>query len=270
MNQKQIAQFLWIGPRLSNIEKLCLSSFLRVGYVVHLYAYDDIIGVPSGVIMQEAGTILPRKEVFQYKVGFACGSYAGFSDRFRYHLLEKKGGWYFDMDFVAVRLRELPNDLKFASTWEGKWRECASNCAIWCLPGDPRMVRLREECDVLCSQPEAIRFGDGGPFLVQRIVRELDLQKNVAPYWEFCPFPWRMIERTAFCTSREWLIDRARHGKHRLRELVSSSFRAGYLRSRTRAVHLHNEIWRAKGMSKDARYHPWSFVGHHERVCGIT
>src|SRR5262249_37246996 len=149
-------------------EKLCLSSFLRTGYTVHLYTYQDVRGVPPDVVLQDANSILPESSIFKYAGDFGAGSYAGFADRFRYHLLAKKGGWYFDMDFVALRKREPPSDLWFASTWEGEWRECANNCAIWCLPGDQRIIRLRDECDKLCSRQESVRFGDGGPFLVQR------------------------------------------------------------------------------------------------------
>ena len=38
----QTARFLWIGPRLSAMERLCLKSFVDVGYDVELYRYDDV------------------------------------------------------------------------------------------------------------------------------------------------------------------------------------------------------------------------------------
>ena len=40
--QKQIAQFLWVGPGLSGLESVCLQSFVDVGYEVHLYAYGPL------------------------------------------------------------------------------------------------------------------------------------------------------------------------------------------------------------------------------------
>jgi hypothetical protein len=42
-------------------------------------------------------------------------------DRFRYYLLYEKGGWWFDMDFVSIRMKSEPGDLMVASTWEHEW-----------------------------------------------------------------------------------------------------------------------------------------------------
>ena len=42
-------------------------------------------------------------------------------------------------------------------------------------------------------------------------------------------------------------------------------FRAGYIRKQTRAVHLHNEIWRNSGLNKNEIYHQGSLVGGLQR-----
>ncbi len=51
----QTARFLWIGPRLSAMERLCLKSFINVGYDVELYRYDHVEGGPtvSGTAMRQ-------------------------------------------------------------------------------------------------------------------------------------------------------------------------------------------------------------------------
>src|SRR5262245_22536768 len=106
----QTAQFLWIGETLSKMEMLCLSSFIRTGYNVQVYCYGEL-DLPAGVIQKNAADILPYDQVFTYRApGFGCGSFAGFADRFRYHLLYEKGGWWFDMDFVSIRIKSEPND----------------------------------------------------------------------------------------------------------------------------------------------------------------
>ena len=39
---------------IESLEQLCMKSFLYHGHQVDLYAYTDIKGVPSGVIMRYA------------------------------------------------------------------------------------------------------------------------------------------------------------------------------------------------------------------------
>jgi len=90
---------LWVGARLSPIERICARSFLHHGHEFHLYAYNDIAGVPAGVTVKDAASILPAREVFMHSIG----TYAIFSDWFRWALLYRRGGWWVDMDVVCLR-----------------------------------------------------------------------------------------------------------------------------------------------------------------------
>lgn len=99
---------LWIGRTLSNIEILTMKSFIKHGHDFYLWVYDDIITpVPEGVIVRDATEIIPRHQVFYYKKynqwGEGKGSYAGFSDIFRYKLLYEYGGWWVDMDITLLK-----------------------------------------------------------------------------------------------------------------------------------------------------------------------
>jgi phosphatidylserine/phosphatidylglycerophosphate/cardiolipin synthase-like enzyme len=55
-------QMLWIGE-LSKLERMALASFVANGHTVHLYAYDDLAGVPDGVQVIDAREILPEEGV---------------------------------------------------------------------------------------------------------------------------------------------------------------------------------------------------------------
>ena len=55
-------QSLWIGKPLSKLEQLCFKSFLDNGHTVHLYVYDNISNVPSGVIIKDANEILDKSK----------------------------------------------------------------------------------------------------------------------------------------------------------------------------------------------------------------
>src|SRR4051812_16669558 len=96
-------QSLWIGAELSNIEILCIKSFLKNGHEFHLYVYDDVKNIPSGTIIKNATDILNYDESVQVKSGFGKKSKAPFSDKFRLHLLQKKGGWWVDMDVICLK-----------------------------------------------------------------------------------------------------------------------------------------------------------------------
>jgi len=87
MNTRPIIQSLWIGESLSNMEKLCISSFLKNGHPFHLYVYDEVKGVPEGTILKDASKILPPNMIFKYK---DHDSYAAFANLFRYKLLLEK------------------------------------------------------------------------------------------------------------------------------------------------------------------------------------
>ncbi len=99
---------LWIGSQLSPIELLCIHSFLEQGHEFHLWVYEKIqTSLPDKVILENASKIIPKEEVFCYQntnqFGHGKGSYAGFSDIFRYKLLYDQGGWWTDMDVVCLK-----------------------------------------------------------------------------------------------------------------------------------------------------------------------
>jgi hypothetical protein len=246
------------------MEQICLRSFLAHGYEVHLYHYEPIKSVPHGTQQRDASEILPNTAIFRD----TAGSLTSFADQFRLHLLERKGGWWFDMDFLSARIMPEPTELRFASTWQFAGGQCAVNSAIWCKPGDPHVVELRRRCDAIIAKGSP-SFGSTGPHILNPLIAERALQKNVAPWWEFCPFPWTMTHHMAYCTNIEWLKERARLIKHFTAERIGSLLRPAYVRQGTRAIHWHNEIWRRKGLDRDALYHPRSAYGRAQREFGF-
>ena len=95
---------LWIGPRLSLMEQLTLRSFVACGHHVALWLYGPLEHeLPPGVEVCDAARIVPHERVFCYKAGPRPGSYAGFSDLFRYKLLYDCGGWWTDLDVACLK-----------------------------------------------------------------------------------------------------------------------------------------------------------------------
>lgn len=101
-----IIQSLWIGDALSNMEKLCIQSFIDHGHEFHLYTYGDIGGIPAGAIVKDGNEILPSMELFSG----TKQTPSNLSDYFRFALLYKKGGWWVDMDAVCLRPFDMPDE----------------------------------------------------------------------------------------------------------------------------------------------------------------
>lgn len=107
VNEKNI-HALWIGKELSLMELLTIQSFLANGYHFHLWTYDTLTNeLPQKCIICDANEIISKEHVFKYKYssqfGTGKGSFAGFSDIFRYKLLFEKGGWWVDMDVTCLK-----------------------------------------------------------------------------------------------------------------------------------------------------------------------
>lgn len=116
----RVVHGLWIGNRLSKLEQLTIHSFLRHGHEFHLWLYDDLeTPLPKEVILEDAGEIISREQIFRKKetdpeTGVGRGSVgAPFSDLFRYKLLHEKGGYWVDMDVTCLRPLNFPGDYFF-------------------------------------------------------------------------------------------------------------------------------------------------------------
>jgi len=106
--ERDVFNALWIGSELSKLELLTLHSFLAQGHVFRLWTYQEIkTPLPQGIRLADANEIIPADKVFNYKkinkYGHGKGSYAGFSDIFRYKMLYERGGWWVDMDVTCLQ-----------------------------------------------------------------------------------------------------------------------------------------------------------------------
>jgi hypothetical protein len=88
----------WAYGNLSKLERLCIESFLRSGYILNLWSYDSINNAPDGVRLRDASELIPEEAVFLN----TKGSYASFSDIFRYTVVSNLGGMWADTDVAAV------------------------------------------------------------------------------------------------------------------------------------------------------------------------
>lgn len=217
-------QMLWIGSRLSTMERLSIASFLRNGCEVDLYCYETPEGTPKGTTIRDANEILPEGRIFRYT---GNGSFAGFSNFFRYKLLLERGGWWMDSDTVAVRGFDFTAPFVFGSQAEGG--AARANCNAIFVPAASRVMEMAWEYCQRC-EPAQLRWGQTGPDLIRYAIQKAGLEDFVHPPEVFCPIGYP-----------EWRTMLEPRPEYRLPE-------------GTYAVHLWNEMWRQGGAAKDGRY----------------
>ena len=109
-DNNRIVQGLWVGGRLSALERLCVRSFCAHGHEFHLYHYDELQNAPrvDGLRLINGEEILPRTAIFRYR---QQKSLAGFADHFRWELMRQCGGWYADMDMICLRPLDFAREI---------------------------------------------------------------------------------------------------------------------------------------------------------------
>ncbi|WEK33548.1 MAG: glycosyltransferase [Candidatus Pseudobacter hemicellulosilyticus] len=231
-----IIQSLWIGKALSDMEQLCIESYLQNGHAFHLYAYAGIENVPAGTVLCNANEVIHHSRIFLDN----RGSVASFADWFRYQLLYEKGGWWVDMDTVCLQYFSIEAPCCFVTEGAMNGREGKiTNGYIKSYPGNSILKDCLEF--ILAADHGAVQWGSFGPALLQEMVQRNDGMAFVQPPAGFNPVHW--FEMYKLITRQENLDC-----------------------SRAFGVHLWNEIWRLGYLDKNATYHPDSLYERLKRT----
>lgn len=112
-------QCFWHGP-MSDLEILCLKSWVGHGHPVHLYSYQTITDLPLGVVLIDAREIIPEGPTIytgpMHKTATKTAfEMLPFSDRFRFTLLRMNGGLWLDLDIILTK--PIPDELFDQAFW---------------------------------------------------------------------------------------------------------------------------------------------------------
>ena len=259
--KKDIIQSLWIGPQLSTMEQLCISSFLTNGHEFHLYVYDDVKNIPDGTTVCDANEIIDESNIFTY----CKGSYAGFSDWFRHAVVYAKGGFWVDMDIICLKpfnfehediviAAEAYNSINSAVMKFPKGHPFSAYMIDLCknpnkvLPYDTKSDKRRKliRRALYKNDPSKIEWGEtGGPLGFTRAIKHHQLLDHLKPFTYFYPIPhhnWNAIFDETFKDNHNF-------------------FKGSY------AVHLWNEMMRKKSLKnqdfdKNSKFPDGSFIEH--------
>ena len=242
-------QGLWIGTELSNLEKLCINSFLKNGHSFYLYTYTDIAGIPEGTTICDANQIIPEKDIFRYtcNCGPGCkhtGSLGGFANLFRYKLLFEKGGYWVDLDMVCLRHFDFNEKYIFSSEMNfsyetGQDTEYINVGVIKAMYSKSKAIKYAYQYSKN-KDPSKLNFGETGPKLFKKMVDSLGLQRFTKPYYAFCPVSWEHWK---------YLIDPDAYSRFKIPDLDN-------IPEGVYAIHMSNEMLRQYKIDKNGSFHP--------------
>lgn len=185
MNELSFAT-LWVGNSLGPYEQLCLSSFVHHGYSISVYSYDDTLSLPDGVHLKDANLVVPREQVFDNPA--KPGSFALFSNIFRYRLFRGSSEIWVDTDVFALRPGFSPSTF----VW-GFEDPLKVNGAVLKVPGDSSVLDFFEETAKYRAQSGPIKWGDAGPNLVTEGIDRFNLWHSVRNQQAFYPIYFREV-----------------------------------------------------------------------------
>lgn len=233
-----IVHMLWVEGELSKLERLCCASFVMNGYKVKLWTYGSMRSVPAGVELCDARQILSSDRIFRY----ANGSFAGFSDLFRYAVLCAQGGLWSDLDVICLlpaadlQAKALDAFLVTEHKKDGGLHKINNNLIYLPAPKPGDIIDLAlavaERYDV-----SALRWGDCGPRLLTMLARNY---RSLAPKIMEPDFANPISSRS--CP----------------RALLRKN---GRLPKDAAFLHCYNERWRRKGFDKNDPWPAGSILG---------
>jgi hypothetical protein len=214
---------LWIGERLSPLERACAQSFLQNGYEFHLYVYDTVANVPDGCVLRDAAEIISADEIFVHQSGVAKGSLATFSNLFRFELLLARGGWWMDMDMYCLTAG-LPDD----GIVIGRQDPQLINDAVLRFPAGHAL--LRTAATEARAKGIDADWTEIGPALLTRLLESDPLADAVFPAPVFYPIHF----------SQFWIVLDPRRTAYALERIRGAA-----------CLHFWNEMWRRANLDKN-------------------
>lgn len=200
---------LWIGEELSLVERMSIASFVAAGHRFRLFVYDHVDGIPDGVDVCDASSILPLSEMVVYKQDADRGSPALFACLWRFTLLHDHGGLWADTDQYCLKPFSFATDYVFSSENHHEWPNGHPNVGVIRVP--PKSKVMADCIDFVRRQSEQVAWGVGPRAVAEAIVSN-DLLQYVRAPLVFCPIPWQEAE--VFFQSPAVLVPEEAHGVH--------------------------------------------------------
>lgn len=185
---KEIANFFWHGNPLSLYEISCLTSFVKHNWEVRLWTFGGI-QAPPGVLLCDADQFFKVEDIQTFVQKKKVGCLAAFSDAFRYSVLERDGGWWFDTDCVCLKdqsyFSNLSADKNIIAGYESSE---VINGAVLNIPNKTILLSTKKLLnEILEIRNRRVGWGEIGPRLITQIVKVYNLENEILSSEYFYP-----------------------------------------------------------------------------------
>lgn len=235
-------QNLWIGNKLSLFAELGIKSYLKNGFEYHLYTYEAMSNLPEGAIAKDANEIVPKDLIFTY----SNGSYAAFSNLFRYSLLYQKGGIWSDTDIVCLKHFKFDQDYVFASEAHTDYQQTFTTPFF--LQSKPQTEPFKFAVDECMRLREKVISGEIewgiGSMVLTAMIEKFNLKKYAVPWQTFT---------TCNCHHIQSFLD-PNYNEFPIPKKMSE------IPEQTVAVHLWNEIFRRQNIDVNQKFPDGSMI----------
>ena len=104
MNNKnlEVANFFW-GGELTSYEIANILSFKKNNFKVNVWSYQEL-DLPDGINLCDASKIISKEYLSKFTQNLQKSNMSSFSNLFRYKLLIKESGWWFDSDCICLKV----------------------------------------------------------------------------------------------------------------------------------------------------------------------
>lgn len=243
-----IMQSLWIGPKLSNMEKLSMQSFIDNGHKYHLYTYGEVDGIPDGVIIKDGNEILDKSEIYRYK----SGSVSAFSNLFRFTLLYKKGGYWVDTDMICVKPFKLDNEYIIPTEPDAEYSYNIITSSFLKMPKGSKValkgIEIQKHFKKKILSGEIV--WSAGPQCVKLLVEMFKLEKFLLNWDAICSCNYLDIN-----TLLQTKIKKSSKIISNVNEIPKNML----------CIHLWHECWSREKIDKNGTFEPNSLYEHFKR-----
>ncbi|MFG5381955.1 hypothetical protein [Yoonia sp. R2-816] len=259
---------LWIGGSLTWLEQLCLKSFVAHGHETTLFTYNEVKGVPDGVIIRDGREIVDTGDFVKHA---RTESVALFSDLFRFHMIQKTPGIiYVDTDVYCLRPLDIdePNLFGYESMERDRGR--LNGAVLRLAPESPLLSEMLSFMEDEYPEPtwlspawkrqmaerraggdpvhvSEMPWGIWGPLGITNLARSTGEAKHAKPPEFFYPVHFK--ERISLF-KRPMKVER-------------------FLTENSYTIHMWAPIKRYAGKRYDGLCPPRSYIGHQLALHGI-
>ena len=191
-NKNNLANFFWHG-NLTFYEMACISSFVEHGFEVNVWSYQNL-NVPKGANLKDAREILPIEHLTAYTQNKQEKNLAAFSDVFRFTMLDKIGGWWFDADCVCLKsVEEFKKLTEKRNVVGGKENDEWVACGAIFFDNKETSNLFLNELHKRCKENNNKFKGWGwiGPKMFTEVIKKNNFSDQMCPPETFYPVSWK-------------------------------------------------------------------------------